>query len=207
MKNKKLIVYVLVAIIAFAGVYFLYNALSSKYSPQKLAEIGKSDGLKDNVNGQSESENQESNEDDSSTDEVKTVPDFTVFDQSGKAVRLSQYFGKPIVLSFWATWCHYCKEGMPSFQKAYENYPDIQFLMINATDGDGETVEKASEYIRERGYSFPVLFDKERAAVMTYGVSGLPLTFFIDEKGQLVTYANGMIDYDTLVKAIGMIDN
>ena len=206
-KNILWIASAIIAIAVFAGVYILYGNLIREYSPDNLAQIQTSDGLKDVQTDNDEDKNRQvpQSSEKEPQETVKTVPDFTVFNEDGKAVRLSDYFGKPIVLNFWATWCYYCKEEMPDFNRAYKEYPDIQFLMINATDGTRETQKAASEYIQSCGFEFSVLYDKEQAAVLTYGISGLPATFFIDEKGRLVTYANGKIDYDTLVKAIGMI--
>ena len=67
-----------------------------------------------------------------STEEAQlAAPDFTVLDSEGNEVQLSDYVGKPIVLNFWATWCYYCKEEMPDFDKAYEAYPEVQLSLIH----------------------------------------------------------------------------
>lgn len=134
-----------------------------------------------------------------------TAPDFTVLDYEGHAVKLSDYRGRPVVLNFWATWCHYCKVEMPDFALAHEKYPDVQFLMVNVTDGKQETMATAKAFIEEEGYTFPVFFDTKLEAVGTYGVSGFPTTFFIDAAGQLVTYRQGMLDLATLEIGIDML--
>ncbi len=134
-----------------------------------------------------------------------TAPDFTVLDYEGHPVKLSDYRGRPVVLNFWATWCGYCKMEMPDFDWAYAEYPDVQFLMVNVTDGKQETVTTAKAYVEEEGYTFPVFFDTKLEAVNAYGVSAFPTTFFIDAAGQLVTYRQGMLDRDTLKTGIGMI--
>ena len=133
------------------------------------------------------------------------APDFTVLNENGEEVKLSDYFGKPIVLNFWATWCYYCKEEMPDFNKAYKENPDVQFLMINATDGVRETVDIAKAYLDEQGFEFPILYDTKQEAVYSYYVTGYPATYFIDADGKLVTYANGMLSYENLIKGIGFI--
>ena len=133
------------------------------------------------------------------------APNFTVLDQDGNPVQLSDYFGKPIVLNFWATWCQYCTQEMPEFQAAYEKYPDVQFLMVNATDGVRETKETASAYIAESGYRFPVFYDVDTAAVTAYGITSFPTTFFIDKEGNLTAYANSALTQEKLEKGISMI--
>ncbi len=175
---------VVLAILLFSGAYFLYHHLQKEYALDPLS------------NSQSSTSHQ--------TDKF-SAPDFTVVDDKGNEVQLSDYFGKPIVLNFWASWCYYCKEEMPDFQKAYEAYPDVQFLMVNATDNMRETETLAKDYISLQGFSFPVFFDTRQQAVLAYSVSGLPATFFLDKTGNLVTYANGMLDFETLKTGIEMI--
>lgn len=133
------------------------------------------------------------------------APDFTVLDNDGNAVKLSDFKGKPVVLNFWATWCYYCKVEMPDFNSAYKNYPDVQFMMVNATDGVQETLENAKEYITNEQFEFDVFYDTGLEAVNAYYVTGFPSTFFINKDGELITRGNGMLDYQTLEKGIKMI--
>ena len=135
------------------------------------------------------------------------APDFTVLDENGNAVKLSDFRGKPIVLNFWATWCYYCKVEMPDFNQAYEKYSDIQFLMVNATDGVNETIDGVKKFVADAGYDFDVFFDTEYHAINAYHVTGFPSTFFIDAEGYLIARASGMINYATLEKGISMIRN
>lgn len=185
---------VLVGLIIGASV--LYNKLSEDYKGDNLSP----------ATSNAETTSEEAEEHSSKTEENKyAAPDFTVLDMEGKEVSLSDFKGKPVVLNFWATWCYYCKEEMPDFNKAYKEFPDIQFLMVNATDGVKETKEKATKYVKEQGFNFPIFFDTKGEAVSNYHVTGFPTTYFIDADGNLVTYANGMINYETLKRVIDMI--
>ena len=132
--------------------------------------------------------------------------DFTVYDAQGNAVRLSDYFGKPIVLNVWASWCGPCQSEMPDFDAKYREMGDeVVFLMVNITDGSRETVKTASSFISRNGYSFPVFYDTELDATATYGVSSLPTTYFIDAEGYLVARAVGAISAKTLQQGIDRI--
>ena len=132
-------------------------------------------------------------------------PDFTVYDKTGAPVKLSEFFGKPIVLNFWASWCGPCASEMPDFEAAYQALgQDIHFVMVNQTGGR-ETMETAQEFLAQSGYTFPVCFDTELSASMAYGVSAIPMTFFIDAEGYPVAYAAGALSAEHLQRGIDMI--
>lgn len=123
------------------------------------------------------------------------APDFTVYNTDQVAVSLSDFIGKPVVLNFWASWCNPCKSEMPAFQAIYETYgQDVQFLMVNLTDGTYETQLSATTFIQQQGYTFPIFFDSYYSAVGAYNISSIPATFFIDAEGCLVAQASGRIN-------------
>ena len=147
-----------------------------------------------------------SEETDSGENAAETAPDFTMTDASGEEVKLSDFFGKPVVLNFWASWCGPCKSEMPHFEEAYQKYgEDINFVIVNLTDGSRETVETASTFIEEQGYTFPVYFDTSTEGAMTYGTYSIPVTYFIAADGTPVAQANGALDAATLQKGLDMI--
>lgn len=136
----------------------------------------------------------------------QTAPDFTVYDMDGNPHKLSDFRGKPVILNFWATWCGYCEAEMPDFEEKYQQYGDqIHFLMVDVTDGAQDTVEKASAFIAERGFTFPVYYDTELQAASAYNTSGLPVTYFLDAEGYFVAWQQGMLTADTLQKGIDMV--
>ena len=168
------------------GGYILYNNLSKSYTRPSLAE-----------------EKAEINENEK---RKNTAPDFTVSDRNGNTVKLSDMRGKPTVVNFWASWCPPCKQELPDFERAFKELgEEINFMMVNMTDGQNETQGKASEFINSNGYTFPLYFDKELSGYYAYRVTSVPATYFIDSEGNLITYATGMLDYETLIRGISMI--
>jgi thiol-disulfide isomerase/thioredoxin len=188
--NKKLIAILAVFVVVLVGAGLLYSRLAPQFAQDPLATVG--------------TQPQETTG--STQPQQFQVPDFTVYDAQGNAVHLSDYFGKPIVLNFWASWCGPCQREMPDFEEKYQELGDqVQFLMVNITDGNRETVESASSFIAQKGYTFPVFFDTHLQAAMTYGAYSLPMTFFIDSNGNLITHAVGAINSKTLQRGIDMI--
>ncbi len=138
--------------------------------------------------------------------QVDTTPDFSILDADGNEVKLSDFFGTPIVLNFWASWCPPCKAELPDFEEACKKYEGkVVFLMVNLTDGQRETVEEAKDFVASQGYTFPVYFDTKYEAAYTYGVSSIPQTYFINADGSLEARATGMISASQLEQGIGMI--
>lgn len=193
-KKKIVLILILVFVLLIGGAYVLYTRLEPSLAPDQLA--AQTTNAADDQNNSADSDEQEQ----------VTAPDFTVYDVSGNPVKLSDYFGKPIVLNFWASWCGPCQMEMPDFQEKYEALDgQVQFLMINMTDGSRETVTSASEFIKKQGYTFPVLYDTETDAAAAYSANSLPTTFFIDAKGYVIAQATGAISGDTLQRGIDMI--
>lgn len=193
-KNTTLIIMALLLVGLIAATAALYNKLSKEHGQNNL--ITTDDTYDDTTDDTT---------DDTSENQKYAAPDFTVFDKDGNPVRLSDYKGKPVVLNFWATWCYYCKKEMPDFNEAYKLYPDVQFLMVNATDGVQETMETAKKYIEKENFDFDVFYDTELQALNAYYVNAFPQTFFIDAKGNLISQGNGRLDMDSLKRGIAMI--
>ena len=196
-KKSTFLILILVFVLLLGGAYILYQQLAEQNAPDQLAAPQTTS---------TENTTPKNTAPETTAAPKHIAPDFTVYDVNGNPVKLSDYFGKPIVLNFWASWCGPCKSEMPDFQEKYQELEgSVQFLMINMTDGSRETVETASAFLLEQGYTFPVFYDIDYDAAYTYGISSLPTSIFIDSEGNLVTYAISAIDAETLQRGIDMI--
>lgn len=199
MSKKALLALVLVFAALIIGASFLYQSLADQNpAQQQLATMPvqttapAAAETTPNTTGEAEA--------------VIPAIDFTVYDADGNAVKLSDFYGKPIVLNFWASWCGPCRSEMPDFQKACTDLEGkVQFLMINMTDGSRETLDTAKAFLSDSGYTFPVFFDTDVDAAVKYSVYALPTTFFINAEGHLVAYAERVLSADLLQKGIDMI--
>lgn len=135
-----------------------------------------------------------------------SAPNFKVYDRKGKAVKLSDFAGKPVVLNFWASWCPPCQSEMPDFDKVYaEVKSEVVFMMVDLSDGKRETQASGERFVNSKGFTMPVYFDNDLQAANAYGISSIPTTFLIKPDGSIVDKYSGAIDEETLRNAINIL--
>jgi thiol-disulfide isomerase/thioredoxin len=111
--------------------------------------------------------------------------DFSLLSLDGnKKIELKDFKGKPVVINFWASWCEPCREEMPFLERTWKEYKDkgVIFLGINVLDEE----KNAKDFINVFNISYTNLKDSSGEVANTYGVVGLPVTFFIDKEGRIV---------------------
>lgn len=192
---KKFIIYVFCFIVLIWGAKVGYDYLSENYDREFPNKNNMFETSGDLISGDEVSDKQ--------LEEVYPAIDFEVTNESGEHVKLSSYFGKPIVVNFWATWCGPCQAELPDFMEAYQKYNEnVEFLMVNLTDGETDTVESVKEFVSENSYDFPVYFDTEYSASNAYQVYSIPQTLFVDSNGNIQKLYIGMIDERVLESEI-----
>jgi peroxiredoxin len=127
--------------------------------------------------------------------EKQEARDFTLKTVDGGEVTLSGLRGQVVFLNFWATWCPPCRAEMPSMEALYQRFKD-QGLAFAAIDLM-ENAAAVEGFVRENGFTFPVLLDAGGMAGGQYGVQAVPTTFILDRDGGIIAYAAGARDWAT----------
>ena len=134
----------------------------------------------------------------------KEAPAFTLVRLEGGApLSLSQYAGKVVVLNFWASWCIPCKQENPALVRVYERYRASDVVIIGILYQD--SADHGRAYVRDLGVGWPTVVDDDGRVSLSYGVFGIPETYFIGPDGVIAGRHIGPIDEQTLVAGIEAI--
>ena len=130
----------------------------------------------------------------------RPAPNFTLTTFKGTKISLEDLRGKPVVINFWASWCPPCRIEAPLLERTWRAYKDRGVVFIGVDIQDRE--EDALAYIREFDITYPNGPDPNGEITIDYGVSGLPVTFFVSRTGEIVRRWVGAIERSVLISSI-----
>ncbi|HLK62856.1 MAG TPA: TlpA disulfide reductase family protein [Bryobacteraceae bacterium] len=125
--------------------------------------------------------------------ERKAAPDFVLRDSTGKMATLKKYRGKVVLLDFWATWCHGCKEEIPWFSEFAKtsSKKGLAVVGVSMDEGGWKVLEP---FLAENHIPYRMVLGDD-ATAKGYGIDNLPDTFLIDRHGKIAAaYVAGMVD-------------
>jgi len=100
--------------------------------------------------------------------------------------RRSDYFDRPLILNFWASWCVPCREEMPALQKAYEVYQENDLVVLGINETYIDDLVAARDFVDELGLTFPnARDDTGQMSEQHYRIIGLPTSVFITPEGKV----------------------
>ncbi|GIU77514.1 MAG: hypothetical protein KatS3mg005_0752 [Bryobacteraceae bacterium] len=114
----------------------------------------------------------------------KELPAFELSDMQGRAWRLKDLAGRAVLINIWATWCGPCRAELPLLQKLYEQTKDRTDLQVITFNIDREA-GLVAPYVKENGYTFPVLPAYDLVHQMLDTVV-IPQNWIVDAKGRWV---------------------
>jgi peroxiredoxin len=129
------------------------------------------------------------------------APDFSLANLAGETVSLSDYKGKVILLDFWATWCPPCRKEIPDFVNLQDEY-GAKGLQIVGISLDQDGVQVVKDFAEEFGINYPVLMGNSKVKADYGGIRGIPTTFLISRKGEIIDKYVGFRDKSVFEEAI-----
>lgn len=127
------------------------------------------------------------------------APDFSLpllGSEGTKMMAWSDLLGQPTVLSFWTTWCPYCRRQTPSLIAGYEQWAStgVQFVGIDVKEAAGTV----ATYVAQTKIPYPILLDTEGNVAEKYNVRGFPTTLFLDAEGRVLLRQIGVLTRERL---------
>ncbi|WP_442600592.1 redoxin domain-containing protein [Paenibacillus sp. KN14-4R] len=127
------------------------------------------------------------------------APDIRVTDMNGRAVNLSDYKGKGVLLNFWGSWCGSCVSEMSLLKEAYESGMDgIEVLAVNV----GESKGTIMEFSRTHQLPFPIMTDPSGDSAAAFQVKGLPATVLVTAQGVVKQFIPGEFTNTEQIKSL-----
>lgn len=130
------------------------------------------------------------------------MPALVLHDLDGRAVKLQDLRGRPLVINLWATWCGPCRRELPTLALAQQRMPGVRFVFAN----QGESSSVVRTFVDAQGLRLDhVLLDDGMQLSQYYNARAYPTTLFIDAQGQLRDTHMGELSAATLAESLSHV--
>lgn len=130
------------------------------------------------------------------------APGFTVPNLGGgPPISLAAYRGRPVIVSFWASWCTDCRAEMPALQAFSTAHPTVAVIGVATLDEDGAS----RAFAKTVGVTYPLGSNSDGTVLAKYGGVALPVTALVGTRGQLITTIYGQVTAKELASLAGML--
>ena len=121
--------------------------------------------------------------------EIPVLPNvaFTALDGSAQ-IDIESFRGRPVLLSFWASWCGPCREELPELQRLYGELADTGFVLLTINMDSSPSI--GAQFLKRFGISVPTYRMNPRDAA-NLGLEALPTNVLLDRDGRPVMYHRG----------------
>jgi thiol-disulfide isomerase/thioredoxin len=130
------------------------------------------------------------------------APNFTSVDLQGNKVSLSDFGSRPVLLTFWATWCTVCKDELPALQSLEQRYSSSG-LKVLAVDYRETSNDRMRQYLAGINVNLQSAIDPSAAIATAYGVDiGLPVNVLVDRSGRVSRILVGEVPISSIESAL-----
>lgn len=134
-----------------------------------------------------------------------TAPGFTSWDLGGNKVSLADFKGRPVLLTFWATWCTACQDELPAMQRIRDRYQSTGFTVL-AVNYKETNDARMGQYLAGLHVNLEAVVDPEGTIATAYGVNiGLPVSVLLDRKTTVTEMFVGVPPSAALEAAVGKV--
>ena len=137
---------------------------------------------------------------DTDTDDLgKKLPSVNIKDMDGKSINTAKFSndGKPIVISFWATWCKPCKLELNTIAELYDDWQEETGVKLVAVSIDDQRSTKTVKpTVNSLGWEYDIWLDPNGDFKRAMGVNFVPHTFLLDGEGNIVYSHNNFVPGD-----------
>jgi len=129
----------------------------------------------------------------------RTLPSVEVKTLDGGNINIQEIenSGKPIVISFWATWCKPCKKELNNIAEVYEEWQEETGVKLIAISiDDTRSMSKVMPYVNASDWDYEVYLDPNGDLKRAMGISTVPHTFLLNGKNEIVWQHKGYVDGD-----------
>lgn len=122
--------------------------------------------------------------------------DFVLETFNDGSFRLSDRKGSPVIVNFFASWCIPCKIEAPVLEKTFRDYRERGVMVVGVAIQDTESM--ARDFVEELSLTYPAGLDADGTIKESFGVFGIPMTFFVDKEG-FISYTHvGVVTEDLM---------
>lgn len=126
--------------------------------------------------------------------------DFQIRLFTGGDFRLTEQRGKPVMVSFWASWCPPCRDEASVLERAWRRYRDRGVVLVGVDIWDSE--QDALGFLRQFGVTYPNGPDPNGSIAIDYGLTGIPETFFVRPDGAVARHWIGPLTDEQIAALI-----
>ena len=133
------------------------------------------------------------------------MPPFALEDVvTGKEIKSESFAGKSLLVTFFATWCPPCIQEIPTLIEVHNEFGPKKFSVIGlSVDQDGKKIVR--QLVERKKINYPVMMADNSVTRSFGGVYGIPTTFLVNMRGNVVKKYTGYIPHSVLIKDIKQV--